>query len=93
MDMPIQAALSVILITLGTYDAIERVVSYFQAQTVKEQLELIIVGTTRAQMQIKEEEVASFARYQNWWDSYSELLALYTRSSKEKRSTNIVSES
>jgi len=64
MNTPIQPAMSVILVTPDTYQTIRQVISFLQAQTVKERLELILVGPSKAVMQVPEQEFVVFQHYQ-----------------------------
>ena len=64
MNTPIQPAMSVILVTPDTYQTIRQVISFLHAQTVKERLELILVGPSKAVMQVPEQEFVVFQHYQ-----------------------------
>lgn len=53
-------AVSIIMITEHTYEACRRTISYLLAQSVVDQIEFVLVGPSRAVMQVDEAELAPF---------------------------------
>ncbi len=53
-------AFSVIMITESNYEVCRRTISYLLAQTVVEKIELVLVGPSRAEMQVDEAELSAF---------------------------------
>ncbi len=57
-------ALAAILVVPDTYDTIRRTMAYLQAQTVAEQVEVILVAPSYQQLQLDESELACFHSWQ-----------------------------
>jgi hypothetical protein len=53
-------ALSAIMLVNGPYDSVRRTMSYLQAQTVAEQMEIILVTPSYEQLKLEESELACF---------------------------------
>jgi GT2 family glycosyltransferase len=60
-EMPGQAEISVILITPDSYETLRRTVGALRRQTVRERLELVIVGPSTDRLAIVESELDGFA--------------------------------
>jgi glycosyltransferase involved in cell wall biosynthesis len=56
--------LSVIIATPDNYQTIRKTVSYLRAQTVKEQLEIVIVAPSREALGLEESELHDFGQFQ-----------------------------
>lgn len=56
-------SLSVVVAAANGFDGIRKTVSHLAAQTLREQLELVIVASTRAHLRIDEAAVAPFGRH------------------------------
>ena len=53
-------SISAIVLTNGSYDSVKITMGYLQAQTVAEQIEIVLVTPTNNQLQLKESELACF---------------------------------
>ena len=57
-------SLSVILATPGVYATIRKTIQHLLSQTIRHQLEVVIVATSRAHLQLEDEELAPFCSSQ-----------------------------
>ena len=57
-------SLSVILATPGVYATIRKTIQHLLSQTIRHQLEVVIVATSRAHLQLEDEELAPFCSFQ-----------------------------
>jgi GT2 family glycosyltransferase len=58
------AALSVVIVTPDTYQTIRTTMSYLRRQTVCDSLEVVIVASSRKQLELNDVEMAPFCRYE-----------------------------
>jgi hypothetical protein len=64
LNMPDTPALSVVLATPDRFAAIRKTVRFLDAQTVRDQIELVIVAPSRQRLDLEEREVEGFRAHQ-----------------------------